>query len=155
MKLSKDQTSYNMNNTDKVCPLHFVSIEKTIFYGLVKKVQVPGIEGELGIYPKHSPFLSLVDSGLLLILDHNNHQHFFYISGGIIEVQPLIISILADVVIRGLDLDLNSILKNKDEIKNKMDNIVDSIDRKKMKKILSYELAKLRVIKAMNVSRAR
>jgi len=102
-----------MNNSDKVCFLNVVSVEQNIFSDLIKKIQVSGIEGELGIYPRHVQFLSLVKPGTLLILDKNDCHHFIYISGGIIEVQPSVVSILVDVAIRGADLDASLILDKK------------------------------------------
>jgi len=137
-----------MKNNDKVCFLNVVSIEQSIFSGLIKKIQVSGIEGELGIYPQHVQFLSLIKPGMLLILDKNDCHHFIYISGGIIEIQPSVVSILADIAIRGADLDATLILDKKKEIEHAIHKS-NYIDRKKMIKQLSCELAKLRVIELM------
>ncbi|XBC39755.1 MAG: ATP synthase F1 subunit epsilon [Buchnera aphidicola (Chaetogeoica yunlongensis)] len=136
-------------NYDTVCLLDVVSVEKNIFSGLIKKIQVSGSKGELGIYPKHSQLLSLLNPGMLFILDKNDNQHFFYISGGIIEVQPIRISILADIAILGIDLNIDEILKMKKSIENKIKNNTFS-HRKTIMKDLSCELAKLRVIAMMN-----
>ncbi|AAO26753.1 ATP synthase epsilon chain [Buchnera aphidicola str. Bp (Baizongia pistaciae)] len=132
-------------NNNKVYSLNVVSFEKIIFNDFVKKIQVSGSEGELGIYPGHLQLLSLIKPGPLLILDDHDYQHVIYISGGIIEVQPTVVSILADTAIRGLDLDLNVVLDKKLKLENKISN-VDCIDRNDVIQQLSCELAKLRVI---------
>lgn len=128
------------------CHLDVVSLEKLIFSGLINSVQVSGIEGQLGIFPGHSPLLSLLKPGMILITSKNkNNKDCIYISGGIIEVQPSTISILVDSAIRGIDLNKNLILKTKKCIEKKMKNASIN-DQLKLINRLSLELAKLNVI---------
>ncbi|WP_157990124.1 F0F1 ATP synthase subunit epsilon [Candidatus Erwinia haradaeae] len=126
--------------------LNVVSSELKIFSGHVKSIQVSGNEGELGIYPHHTPLLTTIKPGMVRILKTNNINEIIYLSGGILEVQPLLVSILADTAIRGEDLDEKRILQAKNSIiervskkKNKMDFVKTSTELKEL-------LAKLRVI---------
>lgn len=93
--------------------LDVVSVEKRIFSGLVKKIRVSGSEGELGIYPGHVQLLSIIKPGMVHIFHTEGKEECIYISGGILEVQPSIVSILSDIAIPAVDLDRRSILQAK------------------------------------------
>jgi len=85
--------------------LDVVSAEQQTFSGLVEKIQVTGSEGELGIYPGHAPLLTAIKPGMIRIVKQHGHEEFIYLSGGILEVQPGNVTVLADTAIRGKDLD--------------------------------------------------
>jgi len=85
--------------------LEIVSLEAGIFSGLVEMVVVTGTMGELGILPKHIPMLTTIKPGQIRIVLQGGAQDIYYISGGIMEVQPELITILADTVIRAVDID--------------------------------------------------
>lgn len=85
--------------------LDIVSIEAKIFSGPVEMVVVTGIMGELGILPKHIPLLTTIKPGQIRIILPGNIQDVYYVSGGILEVQPNVITILADTVVHANDLD--------------------------------------------------
>lgn len=85
--------------------LHVVSVEREIFNGIVKKIQVSGIEGEMGIFPGHSPLITSIKPGILKLFKINHDEEYMYLSGGILEVQNNIVTILADTVIRAEELD--------------------------------------------------
>ncbi|ONG08154.1 F0F1 ATP synthase subunit epsilon [Klebsiella pneumoniae] len=85
--------------------LDVVSAEQQMFSGLVEKIQVTGSEGELGIYPGHAPLLTAIKPGMIRIVKQHGHEEFIYLSGGILEVQPGSVTVLADTAIRGQDLD--------------------------------------------------
>ena len=85
--------------------LDVVSAEQQMFSGLVEKIQVTGSEGELGIYPGHAPLLTAIKPGMIRIVKQHGHEEFIYLSGGILEVQPGNVTVLADTAIRGQDLD--------------------------------------------------
>lgn len=84
-----------------------VSAEESIFSGLAEMVVVPGEQGELGIYPQHAPLLTRIRPGSVRIklADKQGEEALIYVSGGILEVQPNVITVLADTAIRGADLD--------------------------------------------------
>lgn len=84
-----------------------VSAEESIFSGLAEMVVVPGEQGELGIYPRHAPLLTRIKPGSVRIklADKQGEEALIYVSGGILEVQPNVVTVLADTAIRGADLD--------------------------------------------------
>ena len=85
--------------------LDIVSAEQAIFSGRVEHVTVSGQEGDMGIYPGHTPLLTGVKPGEVFVAKPEGKQEIFYISGGMLEVQPDIVTILADTVIRADDID--------------------------------------------------
>ncbi|MBC7993634.1 MAG: F0F1 ATP synthase subunit epsilon [Rhizobacter sp.] len=83
-----------------------VSAEESIFSGEAKFVALPGELGELGIYPRHTPLITRIKPGAVRILRADNDQEeFVFVAGGILEVQPGTVTVLADTAIRGTDLD--------------------------------------------------
>ena len=82
-----------------------VSAESAIFSGLAEMVFAPAEMGEVGIAPRHAPLLTRLKPGEVRLKVPNGEEQFFYVSGGILEVQPDRISVLSDTAIRGEDLD--------------------------------------------------
>ena len=82
-----------------------VSAEEAIFSGEAKFVALPGEAGELGIYPKHAPLITRIKPGAVRILKSDDTEEFVFVAGGILEIQPNVITVLADTAIRGHDLD--------------------------------------------------
>jgi F-type H+-transporting ATPase subunit epsilon len=83
-----------------------VSAEESIFSGEAKFVALPGEMGELGIYPRHTPLITRIRPGAVRILRADSDQEeFVFVAGGILEVQPGTVTVLADTAIRGKDLD--------------------------------------------------
>ena len=83
-----------------------VSAEASIFSGEAEFVVVPALMGEVGIYPRHAPMLTTIKPGTLRIkLPQDAEEQLVFLSGGILEVQPGLITVLADTAIRGHDLD--------------------------------------------------
>ena len=83
-----------------------VSAEESIFSGEAEFVVAPAVMGEVGIYPRHTPMLTTIKHGALRIkLADNAEEQLIFVSGGILEVQPGLVTVLADTAIRGHDLD--------------------------------------------------
>jgi len=83
-----------------------VSAEESIFSGEAEFVVAPAIMGEVGIYPRHTPMLTTIKPGALRIkLADNAEEQLIFVSGGVLEVQPGLVTVLADTAIRGNDLD--------------------------------------------------
>src|SRR5215207_6789856 len=83
-----------------------VSAEENIFSGEAKFVALPGESGELGIYPRHTPLITRIKPGAVRIeRADNGEEEFVFVAGGILEVQPGSVTVLADTAIRGKDLD--------------------------------------------------
>jgi len=83
-----------------------VSAEESIFSGEAEFVVLPGEAGELGIYPRHTPLITRIRPGAVRIVPAGGgEEQLIFVNGGIIEVQPKVITVLADTAIRGHDLD--------------------------------------------------
>jgi F-type H+-transporting ATPase subunit epsilon len=82
-----------------------VSAEAAIFTGEAKFVVLPGESGELGILPGHTPLISRIRPGTLKIVREDNSEENVFVAGGILEVQPGSVTVLADTAIRAADLD--------------------------------------------------
>ena len=83
-----------------------VSAEESIFSGKAEFVVLPGEAGELGIYPRHTPLITRVKPGTVEITPAGGgEKQLIFVAGGILEVQPKVITVLADTAIRGHDLD--------------------------------------------------
>ena len=82
-----------------------VSAEESIFSGEATFVVLPGEAGELGIYPRHTPLITRIRPGAVRIQTPDGAEELVFVAGGILEVQPKVVSVLADTAIRGADLD--------------------------------------------------
>jgi F-type H+-transporting ATPase subunit epsilon len=83
-----------------------VSAEQAIFSGEAEFVVLPGEAGELGIYPRHTPLITRIKPGVVEITPAGGgEKHTIFVAGGVLEVQPKLITVLADTAIRGADLD--------------------------------------------------
>lgn len=82
-----------------------VSAHKEIFSGEVAMVFATGVAGELGISPRHAPLITQLKPGPVRVQDVDGEEQFYFVTGGIIEVQPHVVTIMADTAMRGEDLD--------------------------------------------------
>jgi F-type H+-transporting ATPase subunit epsilon len=82
-----------------------VSAEESIFSGEATFVVLPGEAGELGIYPRHIPLITRIKPGAVRIQKPDGTEELVFVAGGILEVQPKVVTVLADTAIRGADLD--------------------------------------------------
>ena len=99
-----------------------VSAEEAIFSGEAEFVVLPGEAGELGIYPRHTPLITRIKPGAVRIQKPGGEEELVFVAGGILEVQPKVITVLADTAIRGADLDeakANEALKRAEEARAK------------------------------------
>ena len=85
--------------------LDVVSAEEKLFSGAVQTVQVSGSEGELGIHPGHAPLISAIKPGMVRLVKQHGEEEVIYVAGGVLEVQPNNITVLADTAVRAEDLD--------------------------------------------------
>ena len=103
-----------------------VSAEEQIFSGVAEFVVVPGEMGELGIYPRHTPLMTRIKPGSLRIKQPDQAEEILvYVSGGMLEVQPSVVTVLADTAIRGADLDEARALEAKQDSERA---ILDALD---------------------------
>jgi F-type H+-transporting ATPase subunit epsilon len=82
-----------------------VSAEGELFSGPATMVFAPASQGELGIYPRHAPLLSLLKAGEVRVVTPGGEDHFFFVGGGALEVQPGKVTVLADTALRARDID--------------------------------------------------
>jgi F-type H+-transporting ATPase subunit epsilon len=83
-----------------------VSAEESLFSGVAEFVAVPAEMGELGIYPRHAPLLARIKPGTVRVkLPNQEEEETIFVSGGMVEVQPNVVTVLSDTAIRGKDLD--------------------------------------------------
>ena len=127
-----------------------VSAEESIFSGLAELVIVPGESGELGIYPRHTPLLTRIKPGSVrLKLPNQAGETLIYVSGGMLEVQPNVVTILADTAIRGGDLDEARALEAKRAAEEAMKNRTTDIDYAAAQAELAEAIAQLHAIQKL------
>lgn len=126
--------------------LDIVSAEKSLFSGTVESFMVTGSEGELGIYPGHTPLLSAIKPGMVRLVKQHGHEEIIYVSGGMLEVQPGTATVLADTAIRGEDLDTAKAEEAKRKAEEHIQNQHNDIDFAQAASELAKAMAQLRVI---------
>ncbi len=127
-----------------------VSAEESIFSGLAEMVIVPGEMGELGIYPRHAPLLTRIKPGSVRIkVPNQTEDTLIYVSGGMLEVQPNVVTILADTAIRGADLDEARSLEAKRAAEDAMKNRTSDIDYAHAQAELAEAIAQLQAIQKL------
>ena len=89
----------------KTIQCDIVSAHEEIFSGEVTMVFATGVAGELGISPRHTPLITQLKPGPVRVQDEDGGEQFYFVSGGILEVQPHMVTIMADTAMRGEDLD--------------------------------------------------
>ena len=106
-----------------------VSAEQQIFSGEAEFVVLPGEAGELGIYPRHTPLITRIKPGAVRIKPAGGgEENLIFVAGGILEVQPSIVTVLADTAIRGHDLDEAKAVEAKKLAEEAMKNAKSDID---------------------------
>jgi F-type H+-transporting ATPase subunit epsilon len=123
-----------------------VSAEASIFSGLAEFVVLPGETGELGIMPGHVPLMTRIKPGAVRIQLPDNKEELIFVAGGLLEVQPGLITVLADTAIRGGDLDEAKALEAKKLAEEAMVNRGSALDYARAQAELSEAIAQLAAI---------
>jgi F-type H+-transporting ATPase subunit epsilon len=124
-----------------------VSAEELIFSGEAEFVALPGEAGELGIYPQHTPLITRIRPGAVRIkVAGQADEEFVFVAGGILEVQPHAVTVLADTAIRGHDLDEAKATDAKKLAEEAMQNQDSKIDYAKAQAELAFAVAQLAAI---------
>jgi F-type H+-transporting ATPase subunit epsilon len=105
-----------------------VSAEASIYSGEAKFIALPGESGELGIYPRHTPLITRIRPGAVRIERPDGSEEFVFVAGGILEVQPTTVTVLADTAIRGKDLDEAKALEAKKLAEEALKNATSDLD---------------------------
>ena len=135
-----------MSNTIQV---DIVSAEKEIFSGDAQMVFAPAVMGEVGISPGHAPLVTKMTPGGVRVKDSNGNELAFYVSGGLLEVQPRIITVLSDTAERAEDLDEAAILKAKEEAEKALHEKDSKIDYAKAQIALAEASAQLQTLQRL------
>ena len=131
-----------------------VSAEENIFSGEALFVALPGESGELGIYPKHTPLITRIKPGAVRIkVEGKAEDEFVFVAGGILEVQPNTVTVLADTAIRGADLDEAKALEAKKLAEEALVNREASIDYAQAQAELASAIAQLAAIQKLRSKR--
>lgn len=125
-----------------------VSAEKEIYSGLAEMVFAPLVTGEVGILPRHAPLLARMKPGEVRVRTPSEELHF-YVSGGMLEVQPHVVTVLADTALRVKDIDEAAALKAKERAEEAMKSRQSDIDYAKAQAELAEAIAQLRAIQKL------
>ena len=127
-----------------------VSAEEAIFTGEAEFVVLPGEVGELGIYPRHTPLITRIKPGVvrIKIKDRAGEEQVF-VAGGILEVQPNVVTVLADTAIRGKDLDEAKALDALRRAEEARQNATSEVERATVEAELSMLGAQLAAIRKL------
>lgn len=120
-----------------------VSAEAEIFSGEATMVVVPGEEGDLGIAPRHAPLLTRLRAGEVRVLQEDGEEAHFFISGGLLEVQPHVVTVLSDTAQRASDLDEAAALKAKEEAEHALADRQAGMDMAQAQAQLAQAMAQL------------
>ncbi|HOZ04904.1 MAG TPA: F0F1 ATP synthase subunit epsilon [Arenimonas sp.] len=126
-----------------------VSAENEIFHGDVQMVVVTGEMGELGIAPRHAPLITRLKPGYVRVTLANGEQQEFYISGGILEVQPQVVSVLSDTAIRASDLDEAKAKSAKEDAERILANRGEAMEIAEAQAKLAEALAQLQALERL------
>jgi F-type H+-transporting ATPase subunit epsilon len=127
--------------------LDIVSAEEEIFSGTVHEVYAPSKSGEVGIFPRHTQLLSQLTAGEVRIKPEHGEMLHFFVSGGMLEVQPHVVTVLADTAIRAKDLDEAQALEAKQRAEEAMGEREADMDFARAQTELIQAEAQLRMIR--------
>lgn len=124
-----------------------VSAEEQIFSGEAKFVALPGEAGELGILHKHTPLITRIKPGAVRIERTDGSEEFVFVAGGILEVQPNRVTVLADTAIRGKDLDEAKATEAKKLAEEALKNAKSDLDLAKAQSELAIQAAQIAALR--------
>ena len=126
-----------------------VSAEAEIFSGTATMVFAPAEMGEVGIAPRHAPLVTRLNPGEVRVQTQDGEEKSFFVSGGLLEVQPHVITVLADTAIRAADLDEAHALEARDRAEKMLADKTADIDYAKAQSELAQSMAQLAAIKKL------
>ena len=125
---------------------NIVSAEGEIFSGTVEQVYAPAVMGEVGIYPRHTQLLSPLKPGEVRVVKEGGDEDFFYVSGGILEVQPHVVTVLADTALRAKDVDEAAALEAKARAEKILEDRSGEFDYARAESELAEAVAQLKAL---------
>lgn len=133
----------------KTIKVDIVSAEQELFSGEAGMVFVPGVMGEMGIMPRHSPLVTKLMPGEVRLRLPDGEEHAYYISGGMLEVQPYLVTVLSDTALRAEDIDEAAALKAKEEAERALHDRDAKIDYAKAQAELAEAIAQLQTLRRL------
>lgn len=135
---------------DKMLKVDVVNAEESLFSGDAEFVALPGIEGELGILPGHTPLITLIRPGLVRIRKpESQSEEDIFVAGGVLEVQPHHVIVLADVAIRSKDLDEAKAKEAMEKAQQAAKNTASEIELAKVEAEISMLAEQLRILQKL------
>ncbi len=132
-----------------------VSAEAEIFSGLAEMVYAPAEMGEVGIAPRHTPLLTRLKPGAVRVETKPGEQQHYYVSGGILEVQPHVVTVLADTALRAHDIDEAAALEAKQRAEDALVNQASDFEYAKAQSQLAEAVAQLRALETLRKTRTK
>lgn len=126
-----------------------VSAEGEIFSGSASMVFAPAVEGDVGIAPRHAPLLTLLRAGEVRVRDEQGNDAHYFVSGGILEIQPFKVTVLADTALRAKDLDEAAALEAKRRAEDVLAQHQSDIDYARAHAELAEAIAKLQMLERL------
>jgi F-type H+-transporting ATPase subunit epsilon len=126
-----------------------VSAEDEIFSGEAEMVFAPAVEGEVGIAPRHAPLLTFLRPGELRVRRPGGEEENIFVSGGMLEIQPHVVTVLSDTAVRAHDLDEAAALEAKERAERMLADSKADIDEAKARAELIQAAAQLQAIKRL------
>lgn len=127
--------------------VNIVSAEREIYSGTVTQVFAPAEMGEVGIMSRHAPMLSTLKPGVVRIVSQEGDEQSFFVSGGILEVQPHVVTILSDTALRAADIDESAALEAKARAEAAMKDKASDLDYAKAKSELIEAVAQIEALR--------
>lgn len=129
--------------------VNIVSAEEKIFSGTVEQVHAPAVMGEVGIYPRHTQMLTTLKPGEVRITKQGGEEESIYVSGGILEVQPHVVTILSDTAVRAADLDEAAAMQAKERAEQALKDKTGDMEEAEAMAQLAEAVAQLQTIQKL------
>lgn len=130
-----------------------VSAEKAIFSGPAEMVFAPAEMGEVGITPRHTPLLTRLKPGEVRVQTGHGEEQFFFVSGGMLEIQPHVVTVLADTALRAKDLDEAAAIEAKERAEAALANKMSDVEYSRAQAELASAVAQLRALEKLRKHR--
>ncbi len=126
-----------------------VSAEEEIFSGPAEMVFASGVMGDLGILPRHAPLLTQLKPGEVRIRKEGGEEEFYYVSGGMLEIQPHVVTVLADTALRAKDIDEAAAIEARERAEKALQDKTSEFEYARAQAELAEAMAQLQAIKKL------
>lgn len=133
----------------KTIQCDIVSAQDEIWSGQAAQVFATGVTGELGIYPRHTPLITELKPGPVRVVDAEGEEQFFFCGGGIIEVQPHMVTVLADTAMRGSDIDATAAQRAREEAERALADRGEGVEVAEAQAKLADAMAQLQALEQL------